>query len=86
MAIKWLVLHPLMQPASHLCRQLNRSSDRVNTYGDPRRDNTGNQTYSICKHIGDIFLYKFKEYLRNHVIDKGIAICVCMYSVYKYIC
>ena len=36
MAIKWLILHPLMQPASSLCRQPNRSLDKVNAYGGPR--------------------------------------------------
>jgi hypothetical protein len=35
-AIKWLVLHPLMQFVSPLCRQPNRSSDRVNAYDGPR--------------------------------------------------
>jgi hypothetical protein len=36
-----------MQPASPLCRQPNRSSDRVNTCGGSRRDDAGNQTYGI---------------------------------------
>jgi hypothetical protein len=52
MAIKWLLLHPLMQYASLLCRQPNRSLDRVNAYGGPRRDGASNQTYHICLEIG----------------------------------
>lgn len=43
--IKWLVLHPLMQHASPLCRQPNKSSDRVNAYSGLKRDGAGNQTY-----------------------------------------
>jgi hypothetical protein len=31
-----------------LCRQLNRSLDKVNAYGGPRRDDAGNQTYGVC--------------------------------------
>jgi hypothetical protein len=48
MAIKWHILHPLMQLASPLCRQPNMSSDRVNAYDGPRYDGAGNQTYGIC--------------------------------------
>jgi hypothetical protein len=54
MAIKWLVLHPFMQPASTLCSQPNRSSDRVNAYGGPRRDGVDNQTYGMCTNLADL--------------------------------
>jgi hypothetical protein len=49
MAIKWLILHPLMQPASPLYRQPNRSSGKVNVYGGARWDGAANQTYGVWR-------------------------------------
>jgi hypothetical protein len=35
-ALKWFVLHPLLQSVFIACSQINTSLDEVNVYDDPR--------------------------------------------------
>lgn len=71
MVTKWFVLHSLMQLTSPMCRQSNRSSDRVNIYGGPRRDGEVNQTngkISPSRTNRHILLEKYRcVYLCTHL-------------------